>query len=405
MEPPTICHGIGGKFVGGCKKCRRTRDLEVSFLDNGTERLDRVASMVAAPGVTLPEHVSFIAIATPVSKASASEDIYGNYEPIAAPTHVLVSYTSDLSINRHMPLFPVSMFQLGDGYRRAIDYPPNANFLMLSEAADPKLPLMNRFYPTTVTYDSWRAPSTASQSSDAVNGLNHESAVGGAVRHLGLTTHVGSRFDNVKQVNSFFMADETRLPIYIAAFGTGFFSVLICLCALVYVKYVFTKGRREKDDKRQRGISTLPLLDKRMLVEAQSRENLAEIRATNPALARIEDYISGEVKKWERRMKLAEEKAANPGGYEDIVNDLVSVEESDDDDTNTAEAHATSNNVVFDNLFRGNPRFDGSRVEESESEESDSEEESEEEYTSEEESSSEYTDSEDSSDSESEPQV
>ncbi|CDR97327.1 hypothetical protein, conserved [Babesia bigemina] len=233
--------------------------------------------------------------------------------------------------------------------------------------------VVSKIYPSVFTFDDYGGGAHG----------KHASGVGEPVanvrmdsrRHMGAAIQKGELFDNLRHINNFFMADETRLPVYIAAFGSGFFSVLICLCAALYVKYLFARVRKSKSTTQQSdGGSALPLLDKRTIMAAQKKENLAETRAMNPNLARIDDYIRGEVKRWERRVLMAEAKAASPENFQEIMKELNSDAESSDSEEQEGGrvnkiSPANAINASVDKLFQGNAQLEKALRHDSDSDE------------------------------------
>ncbi|ORM39970.1 uncharacterized protein BXIN_1399 [Babesia sp. Xinjiang] len=258
------------------------------------------------------------------------------------------------------------------------------------------LPLSSKIYPSGLSFDSPNGLHRHSTTSHGGSGNSRDNQME-AMRSTNLSQH-DDTFDNLKHINNFFMADETRLPVYIVAFGSGFFSVLICLCAILYTRYLFGKIRRVRSTKGkyEGGISPLPLLDKQAIEESYKQENLAEIRAKNPSLARIENYIRGEIKKWEQRVRAAEEKAKAPSDFQQVMSELASDVSNKEDGAVTV----TDVNTNLDSIFMPMRALDENHRTDSGDDEEE-EQESEDEYSESEgeELSSEYTDSEYSSDS------
>ncbi|GFE53475.1 hypothetical protein BaOVIS_008790 [Babesia ovis] len=274
-----------------------------------------------------------------------------------------------------------------------ISYLQHDKMLMMAQQQG-DFPLLSRIYPNVVIFDSKDVARNVSSQRHSNFGI-HGDAATGPLRPGGLPTNVDESFDNLKHINNFLLADETRLPVYIAAFGSGFFSVLICLCAILYTRYLYVKMRRMKSEKRksQGGISSLPLLDKNDIEQKYQHQSLAEARAMNPSLARIEDYVRGEVKKWEQRVRLAEQNAGSSDEFRQLMNDLT----ADDASGKGGSAPASNTNTALDAIFRGSTPLEEVRQTDSEDDE---EEESEDEDDDDD--GSEYTESEYSSESEDE---
>ncbi|GBE58652.1 hypothetical protein, conserved [Babesia ovata] len=366
----------------------------------------RHVGVSSTPSVEAPESTNTtLHYSTDVAQASATDPIlhsagsyYANVREIPSALPPFVSFneasaaavhadTNDLSvssfsaaINDHLAnkvsevlkwkiMKPWEWSHLGD---QAVSYLQHYNTITKGDSAG-HVSLMSKIYPSVFTFDGFGGGESghhAKAVGDPVAGVRMDTR-----RHMGAVLQRGELFDNLRHINNFFMADETRLPVYIAAFGSGFFSVLICLCAALYVKYLFSKVRRAKSGSQQSDSgSTLPLLDKQMILAAQKKENLAETRATNPNLARIDDYIRGEVKRWERRVLMAEAKAASPTSFQEIMQELKSDAESSDGEEDNGGRYkkmspAAAINTNVDKLFQGNAQLDKALHQDSDSDE------------------------------------
>ncbi|EDO08440.1 putative integral membrane protein [Babesia bovis T2Bo] len=246
----------------------------------------------------------------------------------------------------------------------AVSYAQMTNRLSVNDSTF-GMPLPSQLYPHAITIDTPSGTRSVLPKLNPLKILSKE----GSQRIIGAASHnIDYNFDNLRHINTFFMADEARLPVYIAAFSSGFFSVLICLCAILYTRYIFMRVRKMKSDKRKRldDGSSVPLLDEKDIEQRYKNQSLAEIRAMNPSLARIEDYIRGEVKKWEERARLAEESAAPADEFQNLMRDLT---------MDSQKGKPSDSNAALDAIFKPSYPLDEMPDSESDSEDNGSEEE------------------------------
>ncbi|KAK2196378.1 hypothetical protein BdWA1_001621 [Babesia duncani] len=192
-----------------------------------------------------------------------------------------------------------------------------------------------------------------------------------------------------QKTTNIFIADETKLPVYIAAFGSGFFSTIIGLCTLLYVKFIFTKikrfGRRHR---LKRDETSLLLSQKSLVYGAGNKESLAEIRSKNPHLTRIEDYMEkGFRRSWSQKVdnkvdfkpsfvdtigtqyKKIDDAIPPRDTFKNVFTNFA--QDDEDDDDNVEKEDISTSHVQSESQSESSSESSGSESDDSESEDSD----------------------------------
>ncbi|KAK1445086.1 hypothetical protein BgAZ_109920 [Babesia gibsoni] len=337
MQPPAPTTDLAGGL--GLPKRRRRRgrkDRAKPFKVNYRNRtygdaatLPTVSDSATVEHHHMPTHKTFLSAVNQVSHKGKSpiHHLMDDDDDDITPLVLLDSSTYRPLISQHGPSLKDRsitdrMIHWDGQVIDASKHPRDANFLVLAQGAAKETTNSN-LYPSVFTYDFWTGDDNDPYPNGSLPDLNNEPYLGD-IQPMAITSQTRRKFDNVRHINNFFMADEARLPIYIAAFSSGFFSVLLCLCAILYVKYVFVNVRRMKGRVNQeKPQDKLSLLNKQAIIKSLKGENLAATRAMNPSLARIEDFIINEVKKWEKRVRQAEETKAREEELGNVIGNFA----------------------------------------------------------------------------------
>ncbi|GIX61303.1 uncharacterized protein BcabD6B2_07380 [Babesia caballi] len=377
MALKTFESGISnGKSRGHSRRKHLRRGaFRPTVFQSNLGNVSRVATSVAeagsgGDGSRAATAASFPSFMTPVSNHRYQNEALDVRHAGDGAYASVASSTSKQAVHGHLhgaggsPAGGVNLRDLQ--FLEASSYMQHENLLALS-GMPKRMSLTSKIYPTVFTLDSWRGNDPGASPGNP-RARQHGDSGPGSARHMGAASQVDEPFDNVKHINNFFMADEARLPVYIAAFGSGFFSVLICLCAVLYTKYLFAKVRRVRAGSADKSrISTLPLLDRRPSAEQEGVRSLAETRAMNTGLSRIDDYIRGEVKKWERRVRLAEASAASNEDFKQMAQEFASDAAGD----RTESSESVSRDKRLDTMFQNNLRLADGRASSDEDSDSD----------------------------------